>query len=313
MNDSVLITGGNGFLGKYIARHCLAQGYRVYCVARSNDPGNIDWARFVHGNLEACSLEEAFVDTKFKFCFHLAASSHVPLSVNFPYQDFLAALPGTANLLLYLAKHQADCHCIVASSAAVYGEPTELPITEEHPLCPISPYGIHKKVVETLAAEYARLYGIRVSVMRIFSAYGTGLRKQLLWDIAMKINEASRSGQEKIGLFGTGEETRDYVHASDIARAALNIAQCDIENSSSVFNVASGKQTTVRDVAATMLAASNTNLGLEFSGASRTGDPAKWQADCTKLKTIGFTCEATLRDEIERYFDWACSVQELDR
>jgi UDP-glucose 4-epimerase len=308
MSNAVLIAGGNGFLGQYIAAACKEKGYEVYCIGRNNQPGQVAWDGFIHGSLESLSLADVLDYKRFAYCFHFAASSHVPLSVEYPYQDFLSILPGSANLLLYLAKHQPECHCVIASSAAVYGNPANLPINESAELNPLSPYGAHKRLVELLAAEYSRLYGIRISMMRIFSAYGLGLRKQLLWDLVQKVIKARNSDCGQIELFGTGQETRDFIHARDVAQAALCIAGRMSGPDFDAFNVANAEETTVREVAEAMIAASGTGLRIGFSGRNRAGDPLRWLSDCKKLENLGYQKSEHLKTNIQGYYDWASSL-----
>jgi UDP-glucose 4-epimerase len=308
MTNAVLITGGNGFLGQYVAAECKKKGYKVYCIGRSYYPGQVEWDGFIHGPLEALSLSDVLGNIRFAYCFHFAASSHVPLSIEHPYQDFLSLLPGSANLLLYFAKQQPKCHCVIASSAALYGNPISLPVNENAALNPLSPYGIHKRLIEELAADYSRFYGLRISIMRIFSAYGIGLKKQLLWDLVKKINTAHIPGSEQIELFGTGEETRDFIHGRDVAQAALCIARRTTGSNFEVFNVANGEENSVREVAEEMIDASGTKLQIVFSGINRSGDPLRWHGDCEKLKSLGYQKSEDFKENVRGYYDWASST-----
>lgn len=314
MNDkSVLITGGNGFIGQYVAKLCQDSGYQVYCIGRNINPGYIIWDKFLNDSLESISLTEALQSKRFVYCFHFAGSSHVPLSVDQPYQDFLSLLPGTANLLLYLAKYQPDCHCVIASSVAVYGNPQSLPITESASLSPISPYGIHKRLAEQLAAEYSRVYGLKISIMRIFSAYGVGLKKQLLWDLVVKVDNAIRAKSGFINLFGTGEETRDFIHAKDIAGAALCIASRRAETNFEIFNVANEQETTVREVASLIVGECGSDLSIQFSGINRFGDPLHWRGECSKLKRLGYKKTMDFQLSVREYYKWAVNQLSYDQ
>ena len=135
--------------------------------------------------------------------------------------------------------------------------------------------------------------------MRVFSAYGEGLRKQLFWDVYQKSKKNS-----VIELFGTGEETRDFIHIEDI----LIAIECIIEKSSfeaDVVNVATGVAQTVKETASTFAAVINPKLKVHFNGISKQGDPIHLQADVSKLFLYGFKMSVTLQQGIADYCKWA--------
>lgn len=309
MDEAVLITGGNGFIGHYIAEECIKAGFRAYCIGRNKFPGTVSWEGFVPSSLEHAYLTEFFRGIKFKYCFHLAGSSHVPFSIANPYQDFLSLLPGTANLLNFLVREHPDCHLILASSAAVYGNPEELPVKESAQCAPLSPYGIHKLLSENLSCYYSNLYGLRVSAMRIFSAYGNGLKKQLLWDLAKKMFSTEDG---IIELFGDGNETRDYIHAKDIGRAAMLIAKNAHNVGFEVFNLANSEEISVKQVADTLVKKSGTKIEVVFNGSRRPGDPIRWKSDSTKLKKLGYSQSIDFNTGAGEYFSWAKKVLSLN-
>ena len=144
------------------------------------------------------------------------------------------------------------------SSAAVYGRAAMLPIPETSPLAPISPYGVHKVVAEDLCRSYGRTFGLHVAIVRIFSAYGVELRKQLLWDASRKV----LAGDFRFD--GTGNETRDWVHAEDVARLML-IAAEHAQSDVPVVNCASGIEVPSRSILEVLLEALGTSRGPEFS------------------------------------------------
>ena len=121
---------------------------------------------------------------------------------------------------------------LLVSSAAVYGDPERLPVSEDAPLAPISPYGRHRAEAEEVALQS----GAPVVIARVFSAYGEGLRRQVLWDVAQR---ALVGGP--VELSGTGEETRDFVHARDVAAAISAIAQRSAFDGE-IVNVATGRR-----------------------------------------------------------------------
>ena len=134
--------------------------------------------------------------------------------------------------------------------------------------------------------------------MRVFSAYGEGLRKQLFWDIFMKTKQSG-----VVELSGTGEESRDFIYISDLLRAM----ECIIEHSnfeSEVINVASGKATTIYDAASILLKTLGADQELRFSGKVKEGDPKHMLADIEKIKAYHFSPAVDINKGLALYTDW---------
>ena len=146
---------------------------------------------------------------------------------------------------------------------------------------------------------YNRIHGYRIRSIRIFSAYGNGLRKQLLWDIYQKYQNTGR-----IELFGTGDETRDFIHVSDIVRAIeLILAYDGPEN---IINVANGEEVSIRELAEIYAGKLGADADVvSFNGMVKEGDPRNWRADISLLKRLGYEKHMALSDGIEAYVEWA--------
>jgi nucleoside-diphosphate-sugar epimerase len=167
---------------------------------------------------------------------------------------------------------------IQLSSAAVYGDPQHLPVTENEPLRPISPYGWHKLQAETVGREFMQAYGIPGAALRMFSCYGSGQRKLLLWDAANKIVVRD------MHFFSTGRETRDYIHIADLARAVLCLLDQPPATEFLVANAASGRECAVAHVVDLLRLA----LGAEdaysiYDGHVPEGSPLHWCANISLL------------------------------
>jgi len=206
-------------------------------------------------------------------------------------------------LLIALRSIEKKPKIIFMSSAAVYGNPKRLPIRETDAPAPISPYGLHKWMCEQLCHYYNEVHGYRIRSVRIFSAYGSGLRKQLLWDIYQKYQSTG-----EIRLFGTGDETRDYIHVTDIMQAISCILA--YEGTEEIFNVANGEEVSIRELAHTYAG----KLGkpediVSFNGETKPGDPKNWRADISLLKSTGYRKQMQMEDGISDYVAW---VQEQD-
>ena len=163
---------------------------------------------------------------------------------------------------------------------------------------PVSPYGKHKLFAEELCKEYNEHFNSQTCSLRIFSAYGPGLKKQILWDIFKKSQDGGT-----VTLFGTGNETRDFIYVADIIRAIELIIKNGSFNAA-VYNVASGIEISMKNMAALLLKEMGYSGELIFSGNERPGDPKNWRADINKLKAMGFEPSFTLENGIKEFVKW---------
>jgi len=298
-NTNILIIGASGFLGQGLARYCSVSGLTVIgldIVA----PVDNNHIKFFH--LVDCLEDElGALLVKYQPCFlvNLAGNADVKKSMAEPLHDFKHSVQLFSVILESVRHFSPTTKILLSSSAAVYGQPTQLPISEKDRPNPISPYGYHKWMCELMANEYSSIYGIKTISMRIFSAYGIGLKKQILWDLCCKC----QSGND-IELGGDGSETRDFIHLNDACTAALCLLREEKYNSG-VYNVASGEEVSIQALARLVLE----EFGIEehklkFSGESRIGDPKNWRADINKLKVLGYTPAIKLESGIREYVKW---------
>jgi UDP-glucose 4-epimerase len=195
--------------------------------------------------------------------------------------------------------HSPQSRLIAASSAAVYGSGHSGPISEDAALTPMSPYGQHKLMMEQLCRSYAMSYGIGSTVVRLFSVYGSGLRKQLLWDVCSRLQENNR----ELVLGGTGEEIRDWCDVRDVVRLLAMFAQSPQAESFRVINGGSGQSMRVSEVAS-LLAEHWGRVGVRFSGTVRAGDPFSLLADNAALHATGFAWHIPPSQGIANYVRW---------
>lgn len=302
--QTVLITGASGFLGTYMGDACAAAGHRLIGLDLRAPLRPQLWHRFITASCETAPLGEILQQENVQVIYHLAGGASVPASVENPLADFAALLPGTMALVAAMLKRKPDARLVFFSSAAVYGNPESLPITEDTPLKPISPYGIHKAAVETLLQHYSRAFGLRMAALRIFSAFGPGLRKQLIWDVSQRALTAAAKGEKQITLFGTGAETRDFIHATDIARAAMLVAGRDDVKVFEIFNIASGREIQIADVARLLIKGLGLAIAVKFDGKVRAGDPLNWRADISRLAGLGFRNSITVEQGLVEVGAW---------
>jgi UDP-glucose 4-epimerase len=232
-------------------------------------------------------------------CIHAAGCASVRESVADPAPDFTSGPVLTFALLDALRRHAPACRTLFISSAAVYGNPKGLPVSEGASVAPISPYGFHKLQCEMLCREFTLIYGMKTAVARLFSAYGEGLRRQVLWDICRKVLREGR-----LSLMGTGEETRDFLHVRDIAGGLLQIMDC-APMAAETYNLASGRAVSIRDLAEMLSSALDARITPEFSGVAPAGDPLYWLGDATRTRGLGFAPQIPLESGIKAYAAWA--------
>jgi dTDP-glucose 4,6-dehydratase/UDP-glucose 4-epimerase len=232
-----------------------------------------------------------------------AGASNVLTSFQDPVKDYRNNTTLVQQLLEKIRlSGNKNIRLINLSSAAVYGNPQKLPIKESEKLNPISPYGYHKMMAEDICRMYYFCYGIKTLSLRIFSAYGPGQQKMLLWDLHQKI----KNSNGKITLFGTGEESRDFIHINDIFQQlilAINYSEFQGET----INVANGKEVKIREIVELYKKHHPIRFNFTFNGQNRPGDPLNWLADISKMKEWGFQSKVTIEEGISDYIKWVKS------
>jgi UDP-glucose 4-epimerase len=232
-----------------------------------------------------------------------AGASNISTSFQDPINDYRKNTTLVQQLLeIIRLSGNKNIRLINLSSAAVYGNPQKLPIKESEKLYPISPYGYHKMMAEDICRMYYCCYGIKTLSLRIFSAYGPGQQKMLLWDLHQKI----KNSNGEITLFGTGEESRDFIHINDIFQQlilAINYSEFQGET----INVANGTEVKIREIAELYKQHHPTLFDYKFNGQNRPGDPLNWCADISRMKKWGYLSKVSIEDGIIDYIKWAQS------
>jgi UDP-glucose 4-epimerase len=296
---NVLVTGAFGFMGRHVSRAAARAGHTVRGIGHGSwtraewrEWGLIDW----HSSdvtLDAIVSHAGEPD----MIVHCAGSGSVGFSMAHPAQDFDRTVVTTRDVLEYVRLHRPQARVVLPSSASVYGDAQALPIGVETPLRPVSPYGLHKQMAEALCLSYAQHFGVSVAIVRLFSVYGVGLRKQLLWDACTKLSR----GPAIFG--GTGQETRDWLHVDDAARLLLMAGQTTSSNRS-IINGATGTGVPIRWIVETIARAFGGSGDAQFSGISRPGDPLNFIADMSGARALDWRPEQELGAELARYVEW---------
>lgn len=300
---SVWVTGAAGFIGSHLVRWLANNGNDVYGIDLA--PCSTDLLKYVKGwksgSVERDRLSEFSRETgPPDVIYHLAGGSSVGASIADPHADFTSTVVGTVQLLDWVRKSAPSARFVVVSSAAVYGDLHAGLIGEDAETNPFSPYGAHKFAMETMCRGWAASFGLSAVVVRLFSVYGPGLKKQLLWDLCTKL----ANDPAAVVLGGTGAELRDWTHVDDVVRA-ISVAADFATSQVPVVNAGTGRAGSVRQIAERVL--HNFGRGtdcLSFSGVTRPGDPFSLLAKQGLLASEAFAWEVEFERGIDDYVRW---------
>ena len=299
---SVVVLGAAGFIGRHVVQALARHGCNVLGLGHGNWEQS-EWskwglARWINADIGADSLNHLVAEEIPRCVVHCGGSGAVSFSYAQPLEDFQRATHSTAVVLDWIRLRWPEaCRFVLVSSAAVYGDQGDSDVTENSVRSPISPYGVHKVAAEALCESYSRFFGVSSSVVRLFSVYGEGLRKQLLWDALNKFN----SGQNH--FFGTGNEMRDWIHVED-AGALLALAGLAQQPSFEVYN-GGFEHASTRDVLARLGLACGHAGGVVFNGETHKGNPRRLTSESGHARRL-LNWEPKIRVEegLRRYAEW---------
>lgn len=303
-----LITGGAGFIGSHVAKHCIDMGHEV--VALDDLSGGFadylpEGAEFIKGSITDVELlEKIFEKHRFDFVYHLAAYAAEGLSHfirNFNYNNNLI---GSVNLINESIKHKIKCF-VFTSSIAVYGK-GQLPMTEDMACLPEDPYGISKYAVELDLKAAHEMFGLNYVVFRPHNVYG---ENQNIGDkyrnvIGIFMNQIMQD--KHLTIFGDGTQTRAFSYIDDVA---IPIAKCvDIKNSyGQVFNIGADKPYTIKELATVVSNEFKIEPNINFLTARNEVVHAYSNHDKAH-RIFGEATGLTLQQGIKRMADWAKKV-----
>lgn len=301
----MLVTGGAGFIGSHLVEQLAAAGAAVMVVdnlstGRRENLLSVDGAlRMNEQDIRQMAWEKVLSGQQYDVIFHLAANAYVPPSVERPAWDYEINLAGTFRLLETLRAVKWPGTLVYASSAAVYGDPVRMPIREDDPTVPISPYGVAKLAAERYLAVYSHLYGLRGASLRFFSVYGPRQRKQVVYDLIKKIYH----NPTELFIHGDGTQVRDFNYVEDTAQAAMLVAaRAPLQGE--VYNVASGTECSIGNLAETLCAILGAQPQFVYSGSVRPGDPEKWAVDIGCLRALGYQPQVSLENGLRQTVGW---------
>ena len=292
----IIIIGSEGFIGSHLVTYFIKKGWDISGIDLVDHPRQ----KYSYTKISRLSPEfdELFGKNQFDICINAAGNGNVSFSVEHPVMDFEANVLDTIKLLDTIKRFNPSCKYMHLSSAAVYGNPRQLPVREDDYCEPVSPYGWHKLISENICKEYYQIYNIPTIILRPFSVYGPGLRKQLIWDLYAKLKASS-----EVILFGTGEESRDFIYIEDLVIAIHIIIEKAIFNAP-CYNIACGEEITIENICYLFNSFLDATRNIRFNQEIRKGDPINWRANINKLKELGFSPTVKLEDGLRQTFEW---------
>lgn len=301
----VLVTGGAGFIGSNIVRAIRRrrQDAVVLDNLSSGHQSNVPADPGVHF-IEADVCDPAAVERAMKDCevvFHLAASVGNQRSIKDPIQDAQTNVLGTLNVL-ETARLKGVRKVVISSSAGIFGELKGLPIAEDHPTEPDTPYGASKLCAEKQGLAYAKLYGLGVICLRYFNVYGP-LQRYDAYGNVIPIFVSHLLGGRPITVFGDGEQTRDFVNVRDVVQANLKAAEA--RDVSGAFNIGSGTALSINDLVERLSVAIGSPPAVKF-GPERKGDVRHSIADISAARrAFGYAPSVDIASGLKEYVEWA--------
>jgi UDP-glucose 4-epimerase len=299
----ILITGGAGFIGSYVADAFTRQGHKVLIVddlstgVEENIPKEAD---FVKCDIrERTLLGKVFSDFRPDIVNHHAAQINVRRSVEDPIFDAEINIIGTLNLLELSIKHKIKRFIFASTGGAIYGEPEEIPADESTPPMPISPYGTSKYAVENYLGYYRAVHGLDYVALRYSNVYGPRQSPHGEAGVIAIFCNRIMSGKP-CQIFGDGNQTRDYVFAEDIAEANM----LSVNAPTGSYNIGTEVETSVNDLAMILRKAAGREFKVEYA-PPRPGEVLRIALDTTLAKRVlGWFPNVNLEDGIRRTWKW---------
>lgn len=306
----VLVTGGAGFIGSHVADAYLARGAEVWIVdnlssgRRSNLPAG---AKFVELDIGDPRLDDIFREAGgFDLINHHAAQIDVRRSVADPRYDARINVDGLLNVLECARRHETERFIFVSSGGVVYGEPEQRPTPETAPKLPQSPYGVTKLSAEYYLAYYHQVHGLEYAALRYANVYGPRQDPHGEAGVVAIFSTRLLDG-EALTVYGDGEQTRDYVFVGDVVAANMAVTDHTFGRLNGIddraFNVGTGKETSVNELARTLMEGVGREVEVRFAPA-RAGELRHSCLDASRLRALGWAPQTTLSEGLAATYEF---------
>lgn len=298
---NVLITGGYGFIGSHVAEEFFREGHRIFVIDNLST-GNSKNIKFRHTSyrmdIEDNRCREVFRSNRFDIVVHLAAQINVASSIEDPYRDTSSNILGLTNMLQLSAQYGVR-KFVFASSAAIYGNNTDLPLDEADPPDPISPYGMSKATGELYCRKWSQIYGLSTVCFRFSNVYGPRQGVAGEGGVISIFMERAVQGKELV-VFGDGGQTRDFIYVKDIAAGIYKAVEKDIEG---VYNLSTNTGSSINQLVEVLRGLQPVN-GVIYK-EERAGDIRDSRLDNTKLReAMDWKPCCCFSEGLERTYSW---------
>ncbi|MXZ49045.1 MAG: NAD-dependent epimerase/dehydratase family protein [Candidatus Dadabacteria bacterium] len=300
----IIVTGGAGFIGSWVCEAYISEGHEVLVVdnlstgSEDNIPPE---AEFVECDVrDSARLEKAFRQFRPEVVNHHAAQINVRNSVENPSLDADINIGGSLNVLRLSGDHKIGKFIFSSTGGALYGEPKKLPADESTPALPLSPYGISKLSTENYVRYHSRNHGFGHVILRYSNVYGERQNPEGEAGVIGIFCEKIISGKPCL-IFGDGEQTRDYVHVSDVSRANLLAATLMQEGT---FNIGTSIESSVNDIVDILEEVTKTEFTTVHE-KERSGEVRRISLDCSlAAEKFGWSARVALREGLFRTWSW---------
>jgi len=296
-----LVTGGAGFIGSNIVELLLQHNHAVVVLddLSSGYADNVPpQAQFIQADVRDGEAVRAAAEGC-HVIFHLAASVGNKRSIDHPLTDSEINVLGMLNVLEAARAHGIQ-RVVYSSSAGIFGELKTLPIAEDHPQDPDSPYGVSKLAAEKMCLAYNKLYGMQNVCLRYFNVYGPHQRYDAYGNVIPIFAHRILRG-EPLTIYGDGEQTRDFINVRDVAQANFRAAQSQARG---VFNLGSGTRVTINALAHMIQAAARCEVGVQHA-PPRVGDVRHSLAEISAASmAFGFAPDVGMEEGLREYMAW---------
>ena len=305
MNGRVLVTGGGGFIGSNLVRALLARGddVRVLDNFSTGNRANLEGfdVEVVEGELRSYERVHNAV-RGVEVVFHLGALGSVPRSVQDPLTSSAVNVEGTLNVLL-AARDEDVRRVVFSSSSSVYGTRRELPVTEETPPDPISPYGVAKLAAERYCVSFSRVYeSFESVVLRYFNVFGPRQSSHSQYAAVIPLFVSAIDRGAPITVFGDGEQSRDFTFVENVVDATIRAAEVPAANGR-MFNVSAGRPATINELSDTLGRIMQRDVEKRFA-PDRPGDIRNSWADISAAREVlGYEPRVELEEGLRRTID----------
>ncbi len=305
----VLVTGGAGFIGSHVAEAYLRRGDEVVVLdslvhgRRENVPAG---AELVELDIRDPGAARLIREGRFDVVNHHAAQMDVRVSVADPRFDASVNVDGLLNLLEAARESGVGRFLYVSSGGVVYGEPETRPTPETAPKLPESPYGVTKLAGEQYLYYYHRVHGLEYAALRYSNVYGPRQDPHGEAGVVAIFCNRLLAGED-LTVFGSGEQTRDYVYVGDVVAANLLLTDARLPRAGSLddrgFNVGTGVGTSVNQLAEILIGISGTSLGVQ-QAPGRPGELLHSSLDTARLRSLGWEPRTPLEEGLRTTFEW---------